>query len=169
MTKPQRKNFAPLPEKLPVTLDGSVVGQEGIIVGKIVALECYEGKPVTAMFHASETGGTIHDIPLDRFGIAPEIGFVRDGTSGCLGVSDIGVPVVEDCPLIGIDAQCVIFSQDREKIGEGESLYILHFPEGNTLFHLVRAGERLLLWPPHKLLFGRLDCDTLPPWKKVRI
>lgn len=162
-----RRCIVSLPEPVPVVIRGHVLGStDDHVTGRLVALECYPGQMVTGMFYGCRSGGTFHDIPLCEFSATWDIGYLDDGLGDPYGQADRGSPVVESLPA-SLGRGCSIFGRDRVKHGEGESLAMLHWPAGNTLYHLVKAGDRLILWPPHKLLFPG-GSETLPDWQKLK-
>lgn len=156
----QTRHLAALPVPVAVEAEHAYLhdfdGSMGApIAGMLLALECYPGQPVTGMFRAS-AGGTFHDLPLRAFGAWPGV------TEHCYSVAEPTVPV---CELAPGDPQCRVFDTQRRELTTGRSQAVLHWPEGNTLLHLVQGLEgAVLLWPPHKLLWG--SGAALPDWKK---
>lgn len=172
-----RRYFASLPAPLPVHVarrwlyGGSGQTPCGAEAGCLIALECYPGAPITATFRA-RCGGVFHDIPLEAFCTHtctdPEVeGAYRLPSAGfCYAVADQTAPVFE-LPY-GDRFDCWVHDRDRDRLGYGTTLGILHWPEGNELLHLIDLGGRLLLWPPHKLLFTADSATKLPDWRKLR-
>lgn len=180
--------FAPLPAPLPVYLsrrwlyggpncpDPSYSGAER---GHIIALECYPRQPVTCTFRA-ECGGIFHDLPLETFCLPLEAfcrhictdpeseGAYRLPSGGhSYTASPSSPPVLE--LFYGSDPSCWVYDRDKDRLGRGEVLYVLHWPDSNELLCLVDLGGRLLLWPPHKLLFTEDPAAQLPDWCKLRV
>ena len=172
-----QRYFASLPAPVPVYVarrwlyGGVATAPCGAEKGYLIALECYPGSPVTCTFRAT-CGGVFHDIPLEAFCLHsctdPETEYVYRLPNGshCYTVASETAPVFElsygDC------ADCWVHDRDRDRLGYGTTLGTLHWPEGNELLHLVDLGGRLLLWPPHKLLFTSDPTAELPDWKKLR-
>jgi hypothetical protein len=164
------RHLAPLPSRVRVAVERRWLldldpGAEGWEIGWLVALESYQGHFATGMF-CSDSGGTFHDLPLEamraELDAAPEDRVDTDTPSGAVySRSERGRLVVE--PLPPDLTTCTIYDRERGATGSGTSIALVHWPEGNTLLHLVITGDRLLLWPPHKLLFGP---GPLPEWRK---
>jgi hypothetical protein len=163
-----QRHLAVLPTPEPVMVEerwlrGLSPSAEGWASGHLVALESYPGKPVTAMFKG-ELGGTFHDLPLEALRASFAYGELETPPAlASYGPADVGSPVLEAPPI----KKCTVFGKDRLEIGRGKSLAALHWPEGNTLYHLVVAGNRFLLWPNHKLLFNGWVGGELPSWSKL--
>ena len=136
---------------------------KGSITGQIIALETYPGHEVTCMFMAT-SGGTFHDIPLEAFRLSKIEGNLDFEDRHCYSNDDVGSACVELPPMD--DTSCRIFSRARVECGYGKALMAVHWPDGNLLMWLVHAGDKLILWPPHKLMFGNTT-DCLPDWKKL--
>jgi hypothetical protein len=168
--------FASLPEPIKASVPVDFLkrnNEAGVVSGKIVALECYSGEDVTAMW-ASDDGGTFHDIPLSElitkthhlsndsdFREYARANNIVEG-SHSYNKSPKGRAIIEVTPIMG---HIQVFSRNRVWIGTGRSLYMMHWPEDNLLLHVVEIEGRLLLWPPHKLMWG--NCKVLPgDWKK---
>ena len=169
-----KRYFAPLPEPIVVALPKDFLTKEwccGTVPGKIMALESYEGSRVTAMWK-SDDGGTYHDVPLEQI-LTDSYPLYMDDfreyarvqqivkKTHCYSLAGKGPAIVEMSPVEGA---VQVFNEDREYIGVGKSLGMVHWPEDNVLLHLIDIDGRLLLWPPHKLMFG--DAKSLPNWKK---
>lgn len=161
---PLARHFAWLPVALEAVLDAPRLGvADHPLQVEITALESYEGQAITALVKDRRTGGTLHDVPLDYLNLRPDTGL---GGAHCYGIADRGPPVFETTPE---PRRCQVFRRDRTRWGEGHSLGVLHWPQGNTLLHLVITSKRgWLLWPPHKLLFTADPTAELPWWSKNR-
>lgn len=173
-----KRNFCVLPQPLAVAVEIKFLmgnNEPGTEMGKIISLECYEGKEVTACWKSDDKGGIFHDLPLEAF-VTNSLGFDPDDASEylkvhpvirdrhCYSLSAIGNPVIELSPQLG---EVAVFDRLKKKIGIGKAIWMMHWPEGNELMHLIDLGGRLLLWPPHKLLWN-LEASELPEWKKLR-
>jgi hypothetical protein len=172
-----RRYFVSLPSPLPVYVarrwlyGGADQAPCGADAGHLIALECYPGSGVTATFRA-KCGGVFHDVPLAAFCRHPcvdpevEVVYRLPKTGHCYAAAGQTTPVFElpygDC------SDCWVHDRDRDRLGQGTTLGVLHWPEENELLHLVDLGGRLLLWPPHKLLFTLDGSAELPDWKKLR-
>lgn len=138
--------------------------------GRLIALESYEGLPITGMF-LSDSGGTFHDLPMEAFEPIEKYGDLQSIPIP-LSYSNAarGNLSIECCPHpLG---PCLIFDRKKRVAGRGKSVGVAIWPEGNALFHLILAGRWVLLWPPHKLLFGdfgdqEMALAKLPDWKKL--
>lgn len=142
---------------------------EGWEPGYIQALECYPGERVTVAFRSG--GGIFHDLPLRAIRTSSEQEVLPYPDEQCYSASPAareGSPVFELPPMQDEDADCWVHDRSRARLGRGTTLGVLHWPQGNLLLHLVRFGSRLLLWPPHKLLFGEGAAAELPNWSKLR-
>lgn len=116
--------------------------------GEIIALECYPGEKITTVFK-SRGGGIFHDLPFIAYGLDTVV------------YADVGQAVFED-PLFDDEMFC--FSPDRELVTTGFSRGILHFPQGNTLYHLMQTKLGPGLFPSHKICTR----PVLPDWRKKR-
>jgi hypothetical protein len=163
------RNFATLPEPLDVLVLSRVLfgdDREGLTRGRLIALESYPGLPVTACWR-SEQGGTFHDVPLEALRLprsegAPEAPL--DEAAGVYSCAGIGSPVIEVSTLLGAVS---VFDRVRRYVGTGRVQYMLHWPADNVLLHLLLFGDRVYLWPPHKLL-GDVSARELPEWRKKK-
>lgn len=176
-----KRHFATLPAPLAVSVETRFLygdNRLGTAEGHIIALESYEGAQVTAAWK-SLGGGTFHDLPLAAFhrpgwAMATEDAveyfhanpLMEDSLGHCYGPADKGSPVIE-VPPQG-DGQVSVFNRERKWVGVGTSLWMMHWPDGNQLLHLVELESQLFLWPPHKLLWDP-EARELPAWKKLKI
>ncbi len=180
--------FARLPVPLPAFVEARLLYQDDrpdLEAGTIVALESYEGKPVTALWR-SAAGGTFHDLPLDGFILATKDGLdpadalemrrqpagdPLHGIPAAPWPAGQGSPVIEQPPFC-LDELAVglvsVFRPDRTWAGTGRLLWTIHWPDGNELFHLIEVAQGLRLWPPHKLSLNP-NTRVLPEWKKRRV
>lgn len=173
-----RRHFATLPSPLVAAARSHLLygdDRAGVDRGRIVALESYEGDPVTACW-MSAGGGMFHDLPLEGFvgdcmGLDPEDAVLYldahpSPVAGdpCYSPAGPGSPIVELPPASG---EVAVFGRDRVRVGTGVVRVTIHWPEGNLLLHLVDLNGRLLLWPPHKILWDPA-ARALPEWRKLR-
>lgn len=161
--------FLNLPEPLPIFLQvrylyNLEISTKELVSGKLIALEVYANLPCTGLV-LLENGATFHDLPLQAFSYG-EAEYHEGG--------DVYAPSPsEDVRLekLALPKEVRVFSRSPYKacLGTGNYLYTVTWPKENLLLHLIAWENALLLWPPHKLLFGPNAASELPNYKKLRI
>lgn len=169
-----RRYFAPLPAPIPCHVarrwltGGAASSAPGWEPGEVIAIEAYPGAPYTVAFRGA-SGGVFHDLPIEAvaLGTMPDHHTYQLPRGGQVyAPAKDTTPVFEPAPSsLGL---CWVYDRDRTRLGQGETIGMIHHPEGNELYHLVDLGGRLLLWPPHKLLFTLDAAAELPDWRKMR-
>lgn len=176
-----KRHFCTLPCPLSAAVETRFLfgdGRLGTLNGHILAFESYEGDNVTVCWK-SLGGGTFHDLPLEAFhrpgwamGTEDAVEYFRahpvmggDSKGRCYAPAGPGAPVLEVPPQGS--GKVSVFDRERQWVGVGASLWMMHWPEGNQLLHLIELESQLLLWPPHKLLWDE-NARELPAWKKLR-
>jgi hypothetical protein len=171
------RHFATIPEPLEVAVPSGVLhgdDRPGVVIGRLVALESYPGELVTGCW-VSHDGGMFHDLPMaslvGRSGFeghddAAEYARAMPYQEHCYSVAAQGSPVIEMSPCVGPVA---IFDRSRQRIGTGSSGWMIHWPDANLLLHIIEEEMgRILLWPPHKLMWSTESGSALPSWRKLR-
>ncbi len=69
--------------------------------------------------------------------------------------------------LMNIES-CSVWSKERKFIGHGKYICTIDWIDTNQNLHLISMGDRLMLWPSHKLVFGSDVPKELPDYKKLR-
>jgi hypothetical protein len=150
----------------------------GTTEGQILSLEVYPGQPITACW-MSKAGGMFHDLPLHAFVMrgsdysSPDDAvesmrvhpFLQDQNCYSNAPVAAGIPRIES---FSTGMLCTLFDRDRNRLGQGAALAVLHWPDSNLLMHLINCRGNLVLWPPHKLMWGKENPGPLPDWKKLR-
>ena len=159
-------SFLALPTAFPVELDAEYLynlesHQGEREKGKIIALEAYPKQPVTGMV-LLPSGATFHDLPLEAFSFA---GKDRLTVQNCYCHSPSEGAKLETLPL---PRQVKVFSRNGQVIGEGSYLHTITWAADNELLHVIVIEGSILLYPPHKVLFGQNTADSLPDYKKWR-
>lgn len=160
-------SFLNLPVPFPVELDAEYLynlesHQGEKERGKLLALEAYPNQPVTGMV-LLKNGATFHDLPIEAFAFR---GLERTQVERpCYCHSPSEHARLETLPL---PRKAKVFTHQGTVIGTGSYIHTITWAADNELLHVIVIGGSIVLYPPHKVLFGENTADQLPEYRKWR-